>query len=118
MTTITVEWLTDLLARHDPEALICFGCPDHEYRPEAKRALPRLQSAASEAECLDVLTRTFAAMFSGTYRPNVPYMARAEVMSRLALAAAEVWQRLNLPAQGGRSCPTTSATVPSPAARG
>lgn len=57
------EFLT-LLARHDPMGLVKIGAPDHEYRPEVKRILPRLEEASSAEDLERIIHEVFVSMFN------------------------------------------------------
>ena len=54
---------TRILAKHDLEDLMRFGCPEDEYEPEAKRLLERCNATTPVAELTTVLKDIFHEMF-------------------------------------------------------
>lgn len=59
--------IEEILAKCDPEALMGYGCPKDEYRPEAKALLEQLPSQASIQQIQDSLNEVFHAKFDLVY---------------------------------------------------
>lgn len=82
-----VEFVTDVLRRHDPENLVSSGAPPDEYLPEAKRIAPRMfRDAETREDLADLIWAVFVVMFK-------PRWVR-RYRDKLELATDEIWAYL------------------------
>jgi hypothetical protein len=57
------EALQKILARHDPESLICLGAPATEYMPEARKIAAQLSASQSLEQIEIIVSAVFHTQF-------------------------------------------------------